>query len=222
MDSFYEDVHLASERVKIHSTAILGDFNAKIGKNTGETVVGNHGIGTRNERGQVLVDFAEAQSLNIMNAFFRDYDIDLNIYQIKKQFNDMIKKAALEVGGTSMKAAKRRLGIGRNQIYAIKKTDGEVTYNKNEIIRLSQRYNSNEQPQIEADVTTTINLYGNKIPIKKCVRQGDTISLKLFTACLEKIFKKLDWNEQGIKIAVDYLNNLRFRDDIVLFSESAN
>ena len=58
-----------------------------------------------------------------------------------------------------MKTAKRRLGIGRNQIYAIKKPDGEVTYNKNEIIRVVENfyrdlYNSNEQPRIEANAVT--------------------------------------------------------------------
>ena len=576
IESFYEDVHLASERTKSHFTIIMGDFNAKIGKKTeGETAVGNHGIGTRNERGQMLVEFAEARSLSIMNTFFekrlerkwtwkspsdvkneidfiisnrRDIiknvevinkvnvgsdhrmvrgeikihlrrernklmskpqpnlanlriratefslniqnrysllrDEDLNIDQINKQFNDIIKEAALEVGGkndnrsssklsvetkqlmqkrrdmkvssnrdkielveltktinkkkredvrkfntqiineavisgTSMKAAKRRLGIGRNQMYAIKKPDGEVTHNKNEIIKVVEDfyrdlYNSNEQPQIEAnavtsdvpnitkeeikralkgmkrgktpgedgisidlildagdiatvklanlfnkcllsgktpkawknatiillhkkgdkkdlknyrpisllsvtyklftkvitarisdsldssqpreqagfrsgfsttdhihtltqirekvneyrkplcmafidyekafdsvqipavlgaiqqqgveevycnilediykDGTATIKLHTetDKIPIKKGVRQGDTISPKLFTACLEEIFRKLEWEGKGIKIGDEHLNNLRFADDIVLLSESAD
>ncbi|XP_069994135.1 uncharacterized protein [Penaeus vannamei] len=43
IESFYEDVHLASERVKTHFTIIMGDFNTEISKKTGETVVGNHG-----------------------------------------------------------------------------------------------------------------------------------------------------------------------------------
>ncbi|XP_069984624.1 uncharacterized protein [Penaeus vannamei] len=60
------------------------------------------------------------------------------------------------MAGTSMKTAKRRLGIGRNQMYAIKKPDGEVRYNKNAIIRIVEDfyrdlYNSNEQPRIEAN-----------------------------------------------------------------------
>ncbi|XP_069980153.1 craniofacial development protein 2-like [Penaeus vannamei] len=58
--SFYEDVHLASKRVKPYFTIIMGDCNAKIGKKTGDTIVVNHDMGTRNERGQMLVDFAEA------------------------------------------------------------------------------------------------------------------------------------------------------------------
>lgn len=33
----------------------------------------------------------------------------------------------------------------------------------------------------------------DKFPIRKGVRQRDTISPNLFTACLESIFRKLDW-----------------------------
>ncbi|XP_069993120.1 uncharacterized protein [Penaeus vannamei] len=45
---------------------------------------------------------------------------------------------------------------------------------------------------------------------------------KTFTACLEKIFKKLECEGKGIRIGDEYLNNLRYVDSIVLFSESAN
>jgi len=33
----------------------------------------------------------------------------------------------------------------------------------------------------------------NKIKIKKGVRQGDTMSPKLFITCLGKIFRTIDW-----------------------------
>ena len=39
-----------------------------------------------------------------------------------------------------------------------------------------------------------------KIRIKRGVRQGDTISRKLFTARLESIFRKLNWENKGVKI----------------------
>ena len=38
------------------------------------------------------------------------------------------------VAGTSVKVAKRKLGIGKKQMYAIKKPNDEITYNRNEII----------------------------------------------------------------------------------------
>ena len=57
-------------------------------------------------------------------------------------------------------------------------------------------------------------------PIKKGVRQGDTSSPKLFTACLEKVFRNLHWNKKGIRIDGEFLNHLRFADDIVIFANS--
>ncbi|KAK6767092.1 hypothetical protein RB195_026503 [Necator americanus] len=52
---------------------------------------------------------------------------------------------------------------------------------------------------------------------KKGVRQGDTISPKLFTAALQWIMKSLSWEERGIRVDGRFLSNLRFADDIVLF-----
>ncbi len=51
-------------------------------------------------------------------------------------------------------------------------------------------------------------------------RQGDTIFPKLFTECLEEIFKKLVWDDMGFKIAGEYLNTFRFAVDIILLSNS--
>lgn len=75
---------------------------------------------------------------------------------------------------------------------------------------------------IYSECTGTLILHKKteKFPIKKGVRQGDTISPKLFTACLEGVFRKLDWDELGIRVDGEYLSNLRFADDIVLISES--
>jgi len=50
------------------------------------------------------------------------------------------------------------------------------------------------------------------------VRQGDTSSPKLFTACLEKIFRELPWENKGLEI--DGLNHLRFADDIIVFANT--
>ena len=72
------------------------------------------------------------------------------------------------------------------------------------------------------DCTTTMQLFHRPltIPIGKGVRQGDTISPKLFTAALQWVMKSLDWDERGIRVDGRFLSNLRFADDIVLFSSS--
>ena len=70
--------------------------------------------------------------------------------------------------------------------------------------------------------TTKIQLFHRHItiPIGKGVRQGDTVSPKLFTAALQWIMNTLDWDEKGIRIDGKFLSNLRFADDIVLFSRN--
>lgn len=59
---------------------------------------------------------------------------------------------------------------------------------------------------------------GRHYNINKGVKQGCPLSPDLFNAVLEGIFKELNWNGRGIKINGNYLTNLRFADDIVLFS----
>ncbi|MFH4977278.1 hypothetical protein AB6A40_003987 [Gnathostoma spinigerum] len=68
--------------------------------------------------------------------------------------------------------------------------------------------------------TTDINVFGSpiKIPIAKGVRQGDTISPKLFAACLESVFRKISWRG-GVNINGDVLTHLRFADDIVILAK---
>jgi hypothetical protein len=52
------------------------------------------------------------------------------------------------------------------------------------------------------------------------VKQGDPLSPKLFNCLLEYLFKNLNWKEKGIAINEKWLSNLRFADDVALFSES--
>jgi hypothetical protein len=61
---------------------------------------------------------------------------------------------------------------------------------------------------------------GDKFKIQRGVRQGDPISPNLFNSLLEHVFRKFDWSQMGININGEYLNHLRFADDIVLLSEN--
>ena len=73
---------------------------------------------------------------------------------------------------------------------------------------------------INTNCSTSIRLYHNDIviPINRGVRQGDPISPKLFTATLEDMFRKLNWENRGIMVDGELLSHLRFADDIVLFA----
>ena len=69
--------------------------------------------------------------------------------------------------------------------------------------------------------TSTLKLHkdSNKISLERGARQGDNISPKLFTACLQDaIINKIDWEEKGINIDGEHLSHLIFADDIVLIA----
>ena len=85
--------------------------------------------------------------------------------------------------------------------------------------RVDYRY-SRIIKHIYENATSCIRLHENtnKFKIGRGVRQGDTISPKLFSLGLEGIFKELDWSGMGININGRFLNNLRFADDIVLIA----
>ena len=75
---------------------------------------------------------------------------------------------------------------------------------------------------IYTDSSVTVHLHkeSEKIRIKRGVRQGDTISPKLFTATLESIFRRLNWENKGVNIYGEFLSNLRFAHDIFLCTET--
>lgn len=75
---------------------------------------------------------------------------------------------------------------------------------------------------IYKNATMIVRLHENTNPIKigRGVRQGDTISPKLFTTILQYAFGMLDWSGKGLNIDGANLTDLRFADDIALVSDS--
>ena len=65
-------------------------------------------------------------------------------------------------------------------------------------------------------MTVHLHKEGNKINTKRGVREGDTISLKLFTTSLDNIFRRLTWETRSLRIDDEYLSHLRFADDILI------
>lgn len=59
---------------------------------------------------------------------------------------------------------------------------------------------------------------GEPFEIERGVRQGDPLSPNLLNCILEEAMRSLDWKDRGIKINGEFLNNLRFADNVVLIA----
>ena len=74
--------------------------------------------------------------------------------------------------------------------------------------------------ELYSNFTTRISPFYKEviIDVKRGVRQGDTISPKLFSAALENVMRQLEWEGMGVKVDGRHLHHLRFADDIVLIT----
>lgn len=71
LEEFYASIEPLLQE-KTTYTVLCGDFNAKLGTGEeGEKFIGKFGLGMRNERGERLAEFVEAEQLYIMNSFFK-------------------------------------------------------------------------------------------------------------------------------------------------------
>lgn len=87
--------------------------------------------------------------------------------------------------------------------------------------RIDHRY-TNIIKHIYKNATASVKIgdqQTNKFPIRRGVRQGDTISPKLFTTLLEYTCKRANLDEKGININGETLSHLRFADDMVLIAD---
>merc|ERR1712035_15532 len=95
----------------------------------------------------LICEISEREVVELTKTINKKKQEDVRKFNMTK-----IKEALLS--GTSVKTAKNKLGIRKNQMYAIKKPNGELTYNRNEIIKVvedfySELYHSDAQPQNE-------------------------------------------------------------------------
>ena len=71
LESFYTDVQEAFNIAKNHEVNIvMGDLNAKIGKGKEDSLIGQFGLGDRNERGDRFAQFCLENRMVITNTFF--------------------------------------------------------------------------------------------------------------------------------------------------------
>ena len=72
VEKFYKDIEKTVKTQKKWGDVviIMRDFNAKIGMEKVEKIVGPFGLGTRNGRGDLLVEFCKKNDLSITNTWF--------------------------------------------------------------------------------------------------------------------------------------------------------
>ena len=72
IEKFYREIHNGIKYVKSDEImCILGDLNAKVGDEKYQNIVGMHGLGQRNERGERLIQFCQENKLFIANTWFQ-------------------------------------------------------------------------------------------------------------------------------------------------------
>lgn len=70
LEKFYDELNGALKTCKSQEvTMVMGDFNAKVGMGRQDNIVGPHGLGARNERGEVLVEWAAQNRFTIANTW---------------------------------------------------------------------------------------------------------------------------------------------------------
>lgn len=72
IEKFYMDIQKAQEQAD-KTLLVIGDFNAKIGypKHEEHMIMGRHGYGQRNSRGERLIQYAYENKLSVMNTYFK-------------------------------------------------------------------------------------------------------------------------------------------------------
>ncbi|VVC30385.1 Endonuclease/exonuclease/phosphatase,Reverse transcriptase domain [Cinara cedri] len=106
LEEVYEGIEKVIEKVKgDENLIIMGDWNAVVGEESLGRIIGNYGLGNRNERGDRLIDFFSNHELLITNTYFKHHPRrrytwkmpgDINRYQIdyimvKKRFRNQVK-----------------------------------------------------------------------------------------------------------------------------------
>ena len=152
-----EDVYEENGKGQVR-TIIIGDWNSVVGKGRQTNVVGDYGLGKRNERGDKLVNFCDRLDLCIANTWFKNHPRrlytwkapgDIARYQIdfilaNQRFKNSIKVAKTYPGAdansdhnllvidvrTRLKHVKRRMLIRKWNVIKLK-NGSENAYTKN-------------------------------------------------------------------------------------------
>ena len=71
IQEFYKDLDATKKKCKSgEMLSLMGDWNAKIGCSVEQPMVGGYGLGSKNEKGDLLVDWCRENSMVVTNTWF--------------------------------------------------------------------------------------------------------------------------------------------------------
>ena len=72
-EKFYDTIEeiLEEDGKDDTNSIIMGDWNSVVGEESYMNIVGSHGLGRRNHRGQMLIDFCDRNGLIVTNSWFK-------------------------------------------------------------------------------------------------------------------------------------------------------
>ena len=74
IELLYDEIQTAIKNVKTDDIlCVMGDLNAKVGKERTTDITGQYGLGTRNKRGERLIEFCQQNKLIITNTYFKQH-----------------------------------------------------------------------------------------------------------------------------------------------------
>ena len=72
VEKLYQEINNSIKQTKsCELLCVMGDFNAKVGKEKYEKIAGTHGLGNRNERGDRLIEFCQQNNLCVVNTWLQ-------------------------------------------------------------------------------------------------------------------------------------------------------
>ena len=72
VEKLYQEINNGIQQTKSGEVlCVMGDFNAKVGKEKYEKIIGTYGLGNRNERGDRLIEFCQQNKLCVVNTWFQ-------------------------------------------------------------------------------------------------------------------------------------------------------
>ncbi|XP_063598712.1 craniofacial development protein 2-like [Penaeus indicus] len=181
----------------------MGDFNAKVGNERVDNIVGPHGLGSRNERGEMLVEWAQTNNMIIGNTWFKQPLRRLWTWlspddHTRNQINYILVNKRF-----------------RNSLLVSKTLPRADCYSDHVPVmgRFRAKMRTLKKPTLREQLDVSL------LQIRRGVRQGCVLSPDLFSIYSEIIMRSLECLN-GIKIGGNNINNLRYADDIVQLAET--